>query len=116
MPSDRTVRESVQPLDQVNYLHDQLAVTGTAENIWTGPEGGLMSEARAIDIVTDLDVLIAFNITTGALTAGTNALFLNAGESLTLEDRVFTSIRIVNVNAAEQPLIRGTVWGVSGIS
>lgn len=112
--ADRTVRESVQPLDQVNYLHDRLAVAATPENIWTGPEGGVMSEARSIDIVTDLDVLIAFNITTGALTAGTNALFLNAGESLTLEGKVITALRIVNVNVGERPLIRGTIWGVSG--
>jgi len=111
---DHTVRESVQPLAAVNYIHTQLAVAATAENIWTGPTGGLMSEARALDIITDLDVLVAFNILTGALVAGTNALFLNAGESLSLENKVFTSLRIVNVNAGEQPTIRGTIWGVTG--
>lgn len=112
--ADRTVREAVQPLDIPNYIHDQLAVAGTPENIWSGPEGGLMSEARAVDIVTDLDVLVAFNITTGALTAGGNAVFLNAGESLSLSNIVLTSLRIVNVNVGERPLIRGTIWGVSG--
>ena len=115
MPSDYTVREAVQPLDSVNYLDDQLAVAATPENIWTGPDGtNNMSEARAIDIVTDLDVLVAFNITTGALTAGVNALHLNAGSGLSLTNIVLTSVRIVNVNAGEQPTIRGTVWGVSG--
>lgn len=113
MASDRTVRESVQPLDSVNYVHSQLAVAGTAENIWTGPTGG-MSEARAIDLITDLDVLITFNDLTATPVAGTTALFLNAGESLTLENKVFTSLRILNANVGEQPLIRGTVWGISG--
>lgn len=117
MPADRTVRESVQPLDQVNYLDVQLAVAATPENIWAGPDGtGNMSEARAIDIVTDLDVLVAFNITTGALVAGTNALHLNAGSSLSLTNIVITALRIVNVNVGEQPTIRGTIWGVSGAS
>lgn len=112
--ADRTVRESVQPLDKVNYIHDQLAVAATPENIWTGPEGGSMSEARAIDLITDLDVLVALNITTGVLTAGANAVFLNAGESLVLDGKVITAIRIVNVNAGERPLLRGMVWGISG--
>jgi len=113
MASDRTVRESVQPLDSVNYVHALLAVAGTAENIWTGPVAP-MSEARALDLITDLDVLITFNDLAAAPVAGSTALFLNAGESLVLEGKVFTSLRILNVNVGERPLVRGTLWGVSG--
>ncbi len=108
---DRTVRDAVQPPDKFDYIDKQLAVADAAEQLWD-VDRTVMEEARVVELVTDLDVLLLLDGMTGDLTQG-SAFRLLADETWSPPvGIVLTSVRFKNALAGQRPTVRGVVLGV----
>lgn len=111
--ASRTVRESVQPLDQKVLYGGQLAVANTAENIAIIG----MEEARQIYIYTFGGAVggirVGFDVGVSDTLDATNSIIIPKGETLVLRNVVVTTrIRWINYTAAEQPNISLIAWGI----
>ena len=99
------------PLGKTSYINCTLSVSGASEQLWDA-DPSEMEAGFTVDLTTDKDCFLAFNVVGGTPDA-TDSLELLAGESYNPSVLVlFYSIRFVNKNPDEVPHIRGAVWGV----
>ena len=89
-------------------FNKQLAASGVAETL-VEVDRTRMSVATRLTVLTDLDVLIGFDLR-GELTTE-NALELQGGESYSEDSVIFSSLRFVNLVSEETPRVRGILWG-----
>ena len=65
-----------------------------------------------ISVITDLDVYLQFAVDLPTVMDASNSLHLKAGESYAESAIMISgSIFFANVNAGDQPCVRGIVWG-----
>ena len=92
-------------------INKQLAVPGQPELLLQLDETTVPT-VTIISVITDLDVYLRFAVDLPTVMDASNSLLLKAGESYGESAIMISgSIFFANVNAGEQPCVRGIVWG-----